>query len=318
MFSGTGLALGFWIGYLFAIAWGSYRLSTGFISFGTLTAFLQLVGQVQSPFHGMARIFPKIYSTIASAGRIISIEEMPDESGDGLSEMPANDDISDIFIDDVSFSYDDDNVLRKASINLKRGEMAIIAGPSGEGKTTLFRILLGLIKPIAGSAVLSYKNGVSIELSPKTRCFFSYVPQGNFVISGSIKDNLCFGKPDATLDEMIDCTKAACIYDFIIEQPGQFDALIGEKGIGLSEGQAQRIAIARALMRNAPILLLDEATSALDEVTEAKILTNLRENSRKKICLFVSHRESINSICDKYFFLTDGILKEAAEPSYPR
>lgn len=310
--SGSGLSLGFWLGYLFALAWGSYRLSTGFITFGTMTAFLQLVGQVQSPFHSLTRTFPRIYSTFASAGRVMEIEELPGEATGGSlpGQMPEPGEINGLVLRQVSFSYDRDVILTKADLQLGRGELAIIAGPSGEGKTTLFRMLLGLLRPSSGSIHLTCQNGESLPMGAETRRYISYVPQGNFVLSGTIEENIRYGRADATMDEIVRCAKAACIYDFILEQPDQFATMVGERGMGLSEGQAQRLAIARALLRDAPVLLLDEATSALDEDTETRILEHLQAFAQDRICLFVSHRESVNKACGRVFYLKQETLTE--------
>lgn len=310
IFSGMSLSLGFWLGYLFAITWGAYRLSAGIITFGTMTAFLQLVGQVQSPFLGLAKTFPRIFSTIASAGRIMTIEDIPDEANEDDANMPTGDDIKRLEIKNVGYFYDKEIVLNDVNMLLDRGDFAILAGPSGEGKTTILRMLLGLIAPKSGNVALSLENGERIAIGKSTRRYFSYVPQGNTVFSGSIEENLRYGKQNATEEELIACAKAACIYDFIAEQPNAFKTAVGEKGLGLSEGQAQRIAIARALLRDAPIILFDEATSSLDEATEANIIENLKDNTQNKICLFISHRESVNRLCAKTFYLRDGCITQ--------
>ena len=223
-----------------------------------------------------------------------------------------------LVIEGVGFSYGDRVILEDVNIGFRRGEFAIIAGPSGEGKTTLLRMLLGLVVPASGEIYLAGRNGERLKVGAGTRKYFTYVPQGNLIISGTIAENIKYGNPDAGDAEMVECAKAACIYDFIIEQPQGFDTLIGERGLGLSEGQAQRIAIARALLNRAPILLFDEATSALDPKLEKQILENLREYAKDKILIFVSHRRSIDRICNRAIILDKGTFREAAPESRTR
>lgn len=305
---GTGLSLGYWLGYLFAIGWGAYRLSMGYIGFGSLTAFIQLIGQVQMPFTGLAKTIPRIFSVLASSERLIELENLPDEAP-GISGAQTIE-VEKLVIEGVFFSYDDENVLRGVSVEFNKGEFVVLAGPSGEGKTTLLRMLLGLIAPKSGGVYLVGKNGERINIGSDTRKYFTYVPQGNLIISGTIEENIRYGNPEASHAEMVECAKAACIYDFTMELPQQFSTPVGERGLGLSEGQAQRIAIARALLNRAPIVLLDEATSALDPALEKNILENLKEYAKDRILIFVSHRRSIDKICKRAIILENGAFRE--------
>jgi len=310
--SGIGLSLGYYIGYVLAIAWGSFRLSSGFITFGTMAAFLQLVAQIQSPFIGLAGVFPHIQTTIASAGRLMYIEEMPDEDTIFENRNPVPELITKpeaISMRKVSFSYQSEKILNNIDLEINKGEFVILAGPSGIGKTTILRLLLGLLEPHEGEIDLIDEYGIKSGVSSSSRSFFSYVPQGNMLFSGTIEDNIRYGKTSATMAEVIECARIACIDDYIQSLPEQYRTVIGERGLGLSEGQAQRIALARALMRDAPILLLDEATSALDDVTEAKVMENLRSCLRDKMCIFVSHRKSISRMCDRAYYLLNGSLQ---------
>jgi len=308
--AGMGLNLGYWLGYLFAIGWGAFRLSAGRIGFGTLAAFIQLIGQVQTPFTGLAKTFPRIFSVLASAERLIELEKLPDEAAE--PEGATGLDVEKLVIEDLSFSYEDEKVLNNVSIEYKKGEFVVLAGPSGEGKTTLLRVLLGLVEPKSGCAYLVGKNGERLKIGPDTRKFFTYVPQGNLIVSGTIAENIRYGNPGASDAEMVECAKAACIYDFIRSLPQQFDTPLGERGLGLSEGQAQRIAIARALLNRAPVLLLDEATSALDPALEKSILENLKEYARDRILIFVSHRRSIDRLCKRAIILENGVFRETS------
>jgi len=299
--SGAGLSIGFWAGYFLALAWGSYRLSTGMITFGTMAAFLQLVGQVQGPFFGFARSLPTAVVMVASAGRLMEMEGMPaevrDEEQDGVSNPG-------IRVEEVSFSYKEDTaVLERFSMEVRPGEVVALVGPSGEGKTTLLRLLLALVVPSRGKVLITDgpEGEGQVEISPATRRLFSFVPQGNTVFSGSIEENLRIGNPDATREEIEKCARMACAWDFISELPEGMGTMIGERGLGLSEGQAQRLAIARALLRRAPVLLLDEATSALDVETEARVIKAIRNSNPPRTCVIVTHRPSVSEVCDRIF-----------------
>ncbi len=284
-------------GYYFALAYGAYKLSKSLITFGTVTAMLQLVGKIQTPFRSISSMIPQVFSTIASIERIIELEELPDETKtDG---EPINySDVESIVFDDVSFSYEEDKpVLKNISFEIKKGEFAVIGGESGIGKSTALKLMLGILTPDSGSAYIKAK-GKNVPLGFSTRKLFAYVPQGNLILSGTIRDNIAFAKSDASDDEIKRVLELAQIWDYISGLEKGLDTELGEKGLGLSEGQVQRLAIARALLYDAPILLLDESTSALDEFTEKSLLETLRKMT-DKTCIIISHKKAAFEICDK-------------------
>lgn len=301
---------GFMSGYFVAFVWGTYRLSQKAISFGTLTAFLQLVSQVQGPFIGLARTLPQIIGAIASAGRIMELEAMEKEKADEKVPAPGAVGIS---FRNAAFSYNEGQaVLEQVSTEIRPGEIAALIGTSGEGKTTMIRILLALLRPDKGEVFFTNERGRGYQVSAATRDWITYVPQGNTLFSGTIADNLRYGKPDATREEMEKAARAACAWGFIKRLPEGLDTEIGEQGLGLSEGQAQRIAIARALLKKAPVLILDEATSALDVQSEMHVLNSIKNIGYTCTCLVITHRPSVRRICSRVLKLQDGVLIEEA------
>jgi ATP-binding cassette, subfamily B, bacterial len=282
----------FAFGYAFAIIFGAFRLKEGLITFGSLTAMIQLVSHIQSPFTGMSFIIPKYYAMIASTERLMSIDQF---ESDAIHSDITPADFKSLVLDHVSFGYGDKIVIHDLSLSIKKGEFIKINGESGKGKTTLFKLLLGLIDPDDGRIYMETSSS-SIPVNASSRSFFSYAPQGNLMLSGTIRDNLNFY--DTSTDEkLIDACKVACIYDEIKALPNGLDTKLGEKGFGLSEGQIQRLAIARALLKNAPILLLDEISSALDSETEQKVFMSIKELT-DKTCLIISHRILPEDIID--------------------
>ena len=286
---------------------GCIHVIKGLITVGVLTAMLQLVGQVQAPFKNLSSVIPQYYSMIASAERIIEIEQLADEPELNHGLVDCNkiyDNLSEIIFDNVSFAYDDEEILKSLSYSIKKGEFVSIFGRSGIGKSTLLKLLLGIIIPDKGSITLLLNDGEKIPVDKSTRKLFAYVPQGNLILSGTIRENIAFSKKVQDDKVIIECAKTAEIWDFIKGLPKGLDTPLGEKGLGLSEGQVQRLAIARALYHGSPVLLFDEATSALDEKTEAAILKNIK--SLKKItCIIVSHRKTILEICDKSIYIEE-------------
>lgn len=297
----TGMGFVFSFASLFALIRCSVRLFFGTITFGTLTAVLQLVNQIQYPIASLSSVFPRYFSILASAERIIEIEDLPDEKGEGKSlEKEHYEKLSQIVFDNISFSYGRDEVLYKTTCSIDKGDFIIISGISGIGKSTLMKLLLGVIYPQDGEIYLLMENGEKIFVGKHIRILFSYVPQGNLLLSGTIRESVSIVKPDATDEEIINASKVACAYDFIKELPEGLDTVIGEKGAGLSEGQVQRLAITRAILSSAPIILLDEATSALDEETEEKLLYNIKQ-LKNKTCVLISHKKAAYSVCNKEF-----------------
>ncbi len=297
----------FSLGYIFALIYGAimilnYPGST--FSFGSLTAVLQLVNNVQVPFMSLSSVFPKYYAMIASAERLMEIENVESES---IQAKCDRDDIysklKGIAINDVSFTYGRDRVLDRANLYINKGDFVVISGTSGIGKSTLIKLILG-VYPVAGGALQLDLTDGQMPLDASTRTLFSYVPQGNMIFSGTLKDNVAFIKRDATDEEIENALRISCADQFISELPKGLETIVGENGVGLSEGQVQRIAIARALIANAPIMLLDEATSALDEETEKRLLNNLSE--LKDITLIIiSHKKSAFNICNRKIKIKD-------------
>lgn len=286
--------------------WGVYRLWTGAISYGSMTMFLQLASSLGSAFSTLIGLAPTAISISTSAGRIMAVVELPAEDAtpddDFLREGAYSVDLR-----GVTFRYQGgEPVLRDADVTAQPGDLVALTGPSGEGKTTLLRILLGLAHPTGGEAALIGASGKRYPISAATRGAFGYVPQGNSIFAGTIADNLRLTKPDATDAELETVLKAACAYDFVKELPGGMQYVVGGRGKGLSEGQAQRIAVARALLRGAPILLLDEATSALDEDTEERMLRNLMEGGWVRTCILVTHRPGSRKFCTRGYRVRDG------------
>lgn len=295
VFSYLVLNLGFSTGYLVAFAWAATRLSSGTLTFGGMTAFLQLVNKIQSPARQLTHLIPQFVSVFTAAERLMELEENPlEEQGEPI-EMASP---CGVRFTDVAFAYEDseDNVIEHLNYDFYPGSCTAILGETGSGKTTMVRMILALLHPNSGKVEI-YNRKESRELSPLLRTNFVYVPQGNTLMSGSIRDNLRLGKLDATDEEMEEALKQSCA-DFVLELPDGLNTLCTEQGGGLSEGQAQRISIARALLRNRSIMLFDEATSALDPETERELLQNILSKHDKTI-IFITHRPAVVEYCDQ-------------------
>lgn len=289
--------LAFNAGYYFALAYGAYKLSIGLMQFGTVTAMLQLVGKIQTPFRDISSMIPQMFSVSASVERIMELEAMPEEDKSGES-FNSYEKTKSIVFENVCFGYEKDKpVLTNASFEIKKGEFVVIGGESGIGKSTAIKLMLGIMPPDSGRIYINTDGG-AVNVGYNTRELFAYVPQGNLILSGSIRENVAFGKKDASDEEIIHALTLAQIWDYIKELPGGLDTELGEKGLGLSEGQIQRISIARALLYNAPVLLLDESTSALDEQTEEELLKTLKKMTDKTV-IIISHKKAAFNLCDK-------------------
>lgn len=311
IFANTGLGTVFSFGSVFAIAFGAWRILEGVMTYGTVTAMIQLVNQVQSPFVSLSGILPQYFSGIASAERLIEIDNLPDETDINKRTFEAKElysQLNSICFDSISFKYDRDVILDNTSFTVDKGDFVAIMGISGIGKSTLLKLLLGVFKIQDGDIHLKTDNG-NIPIDKNTRKLFSYVPQGNMILSGTIRENLAFVRDGITDEEMEDAVKISCAKKFIDELPLGLDTVIGEKGLGLSEGQVQRLAIARSLLSKSPVLLLDEATSALDEETEKQFLTNLK-GMKDVTCIIVSHKKAALEICNKCIQIIDGKIVE--------
>ena len=296
IFSGFMVQAGFAFGYLTAFAWGIYGLDAGTVTFGTLTAFLQLVSQVQRPVVELSRQIPSFISALTSVERIDELTSLPlEEQGSPVFLK----DMAGVSLENVSFAYPDSEreVIKHFSHNFAPGSLTAVLGETGSGKSTLVRLMLALLQPCDGSIILSDGNR-SVSASPLTRCNFVYVPQGNSLVSGSLRDNLSLGNPSATDSQMWEALHTAAA-DFARQLPQGLDTLCGEMGAGFSEGQAQRIAIARGLLRPGSIVLLDEPTSSLDADTEQVLLERLQCSIKGKTLIIITHQEKTARLCNE-------------------
>ncbi|MBP5393907.1 MAG: ABC transporter ATP-binding protein [Bacteroidaceae bacterium] len=295
-FSSLLLSFGFGTGYLVTFLWGVNSLQAGTITYGMMISFIQLVGQIQGPFRDMTRFIPVMISTLTASERLMELEDMPleDDSDPIIFREGAG-----VRFSDVNFQYRESGrlILSKFSCDFPKGSTTAILGETGAGKTTLIRLVLALLKPTEGNVVM-YDENQTINVSPRTRNNLVYVPQGNTLFSGTIRDNLLLGNPDATEEDMREALETACA-GFVMDRPDGLDAICGELGAGLSEGQAQRIAIARALLRKGSVLLLDEATSALDMHTEQQLLKNLSSRDVGQTIICVTHRPAVIQYCSQ-------------------
>ena len=311
----TGLAMSLCsnLAYFTIFCWGALNISTGVTTYGTFTAMLQLYGKVQSPFSSLASMFPGLISTIAAAERLMELEEIPLEKS---SKKEVIDFINpEITFEDVSFEYKKGiKIINDINLTIPYGETIAFVGPSGEGKTTLIRLILALINPSSGKVYLK-ENNKKDSFNRDYRNLISYVPQGNTLFSGTIEDNLRYGNFEATEEEIYEALKNACALDFVNELENGIETVIGEKATGISEGQAQRLAIARSFLRKKPILILDEATSALDPETEVSVLKSVKSLPHKPTCIIITHRPSALNICHRIIRLEKGHLKQVSKES---
>lgn len=294
VFSRLILNAGFASGYLVAFLWSAVRLYEGTITFGAMTAFLQLVYRIQGPARDITKLAPAFVSVLTAAERLMELEQMPLEAQgeQRLVQAPCG-----IRLTGVTYAYADEpdkKVIDNLSFDFKPGTCTAVLGETGAGKTTLVRMILSLVRPQDGKVSI-YNNENETEVSPLTRCNFVYVPQGNTLLSGTIRDNLMLGNPEATDEMMREALEKSCA-GFVMQLPDGLNTKISESGGGLSEGQAQRIAIARALLRNRSVMIFDEASSALDPDTERKLLENILRDNDKTV-IFITHRHAVVEYC---------------------
>lgn len=290
--------------------WGVYRLWTEQITYGSMTMFLQLASTLRSSFSALVSLLPSAISITTSAGRIMAVEDLLEEDAQ-IPEGFLNEKQYTVSLKQVSFEYQGSEIiLNPFDFTASPGDLIAITGPSGEGKTTLLRILLGLVQPHSGSTQLIGQNGEAYTITAGTRSAFSYVPQGNSIFAGTIAENLRMTCPEATDEELMEALKIACADEFVSQLPDGLEHKLGSSGRGISEGQAQRLAIARALLCKAPIMLLDEATSALDMQTERQMLSNLQSCDLVKTCIVVTHRQGSADFCTRNYEIKNGNVTE--------
>ncbi len=302
-------------GYCLYLLWGQQ------ITYGTMTLFLEQRGRLSTAFNNVVSIIPNFLTSSVSAHRIRELIDLPRER-----HIPESDELRAkaedgfaVCLEDVDFGYVEDKpVFREADFSAKPGEIVALVGPSGEGKTTMIRLFLGLIRPNAGRAFLRASDGSEVEMNADARFLFSYVPQGNALLSGTVAENLRMVKEDATDEQIEDALRIACAWDFVSKLPDGINSKLGERGRGLSEGQAQRVAIARAVLRDAPILLLDEATSALDVATERQVLRNIIQQRPNKTCIVTTHRPTVLNLCQRVYRLSETRATELSEEESSR
>ncbi|MBO5128820.1 MAG: ABC transporter ATP-binding protein [Oscillospiraceae bacterium] len=307
----TGISLMFYGAGFLALVWCSWRLLHGRMTFGALMAITHLVSQLQTPFVNLSGVMPQYVAMIASGERLMELEQIQGEPA------PAKEAPEDMYrrmealrARDLSFSYDRDEILTGADFSLPKGAFAVITGPSGIGKSTLLKLLLGVFRPDRGQLYLDC-SGSKIPLDRSTRRLFAYVPQGNLLLSGTLRDNLTIVKPQATEEEIRQAVYVSAMDEYLPQLPLGLDTPLGESGAGLSEGQAQRLAIGRAILGGAPIILLDECTSALDADTEQKVLRRIKALPGRT-CIAVTHRPAALALCDWRLEVSGGKINAVA------
>ncbi len=302
-------------GYCLFLLWGHQ------ITYGTMTLFLEQRVRLSGAFNSVVSIVPSFLTSSVSAHRIRELIDLPRERHIPESEQlkAAAADGFEVRMDGVNFSYvEDKQVITDSGFRAAPGEIVALIGPSGGGKTTMIRLMLGLVRPDEGRAYLRAGDGTEVEMNADSRCLFSYVPQGNTILSGTVADNMRLVKEDATDAEIVEALKIACAWDFVEKLPDGIYGKVGERGKGFSEGQAQRLAIARAVLRDAPVLLLDEATSALDVATERQVLRNIVQRRPNKTCIVTTHRPTVIGLCQRVYRVTDGAVAELDEETSSR
>ncbi len=300
-----GFSIAFAAGFLVAMAYGSYGVLKGTMTFGTVVAIIQLVNQLQSPVMGFTGILPSFFSMTASAQRLMEVSLTEPELKSDDAKIDYNNFIS-IVAEGVSFGYGDEIVIENSSFEIKKGDFVGIKGPSGAGKSTVFKLITGLYAPNEGKICIKTQFGdINCELA---RSLYSVVPQGNMLFSGTVRENITILRPKATEEELSAALHDACA-EFAYELDGGLDFMLNEDGVGISQGQAQRLAIARALLGSGKVLLMDEATSSLDSESEERLLQNLSERDDLTV-LFITHRDSVLEKCDRIITVTNGKIEE--------
>ena len=317
--------IGFVVSYS-CYGWGIYRVWSGAISYGTMTMFLSLSGTLTASVNSLTGLIPTAISLTISAGRLMDIVEMPQEDYSKDKEVTTFENLYraeglGLQMENLEYTYHNGtNVFEHAALEAYPHEIVALVGPSGEGKTTMLRLILSLLRPQDGEAWICAGDdrNKKIELSPSTRRLFSYVPQGNTMFFGTIAENLRNVKPEATDEQIIEALRLACAWEFVEKLPDGINSVVKERGGGFSEGQAQRLSIARALLRKSPILLLDEATSALDVATERKVLKNIMTDTYPRTCIVTTHRPTVLNICSRVYAIREKRCKVLGQEEIDR
>lgn len=293
-------------GTVFAVIWSSVRVMSGYADYGSILSVVMLLGQLQQPFASFSAVLPVIYARAASAERLAEADMMPEDEGVSHSDVDYST-LQSFKANELSFGYGRNEILTRANVEIEKGKIVCITGESGSGKSTLFKLLLSVYQPTAGLLTAVDETGVETPITSKERALFAYVPQGNFLFSGTIYENFEFfvGKEKASDSIAVERALNVACAQFVKELPQGLETSLKERGGGLSEGQLQRLAIARAILSDRPVLLLDEATSALDSETEKEVLENIR-NIEGKTCLIVTHRPAALSIADEVLEVKEG------------
>lgn len=308
--SNIGFNTIFEIVYIYALVWSAYNLYMKNITVGDLTSIVQLVTQIQVPIIGISRSIQNIFSMIGSAERIIELESIEEDiKVNDINKEELYEKLNSIVIEDVSFKYKNKQIFNEINLKVKKGENIVIYGESGAGKSTLLKMILGIIKNDSGNIYFQLKDGNKQIINVDTRNMFAYVPQGKLILSGTIRENITFVNKNISNNDLEKALEVSCCKSFIDKLENGLDTKIGERGSGLSEGQLQRIAIARAIVSKAPILILDEITSSLDNKTEEVVINNIKK-LKDKTCIIVTHRNSISKICDKEYVVENMNIKE--------
>ena len=291
------------------------------ITYGTMTLFLSQRASLQSAFSSLVGIIPNFLNSSVSAHRIRELVDLPKEEHIVLDEnvkKRAENGVS-VHMENVDFAYVPGvKVICQSDFHADPGEIVALVGPSGEGKTTMIRLILGLVHPEKGSVYLENDAGDKVRANADIRYLYAYVPQGNTILSGTIAENMRMVKEDASDEEIVSALQTACAWDFVKKLPKGINSPVGERGRGLSEGQSQRIAIARALLRDAPVLLLDEATSALDVVTERQVLKNIMQFNPRRTCIVTTHRPTVLNMCQRVYRVMDRHVVQLSEEESSR
>lgn len=292
----TGISVMYYGAGFLALIWGAWRMLQGQLTFGSLTAVIQLVNQLQTPFVGLSGVLPQYMAMVASGERLMELEQIQGEPPAAKDTATLYENMENLRCRGLTFGYDREKILENADFTVPKGAFAAVIGPSGIGKSTVLKLLLGIFTPEAGQILLESADK-AVALDRSTRSLFAYVPQGNLLLSGTLRENLTLVRPEATEEELARAIHVSAMDEFLPQLPQGLDTRLGENALGLSEGQAQRLSIARAVLGGAPILLLDECTSALDAQTERTVLQRLRDLP-DRTCIAVTHRPAAMELCD--------------------